>query len=99
MVLWHDDAPPKGTPAQVNVAWHNQVIFAPDPVRGGVNSPGLVGRLYLFGPDMGYPFAGDGQVAIDLFDPSQPDKDGNPKQLERWVLKQDMLAQCLRRDQ
>lgn len=94
----HSLAPPTGTPAQVNVAWHNQVIFAPDPVQGGKVSPGLVGRLYLFGPDMGYPFTGDGRVTVDLFDPAQPEKDGNPKQLERWIVEQDTLARCLRRD-
>jgi hypothetical protein len=92
------DGPPTGKPSQVHVAWHNQVIFAPDPVRGGVNSPGLAGRLYLFGPNMGYPLAGDGSIIVDLFDPTQKGADGEPKHLERWNLDKDTLQRCLRHD-
>ncbi len=92
------EAPPAGKVAQVHATFHNQVIFSPDPANGGANGPGLAGRLYLFGPDMGYPLVGDGAVVVDLFDPTQPGPDGKPKQLERWVLNKDLLQRCLRKD-
>jgi hypothetical protein len=92
------DGPPTGKPSQAYVAWHNQVIFAPDPVNGGVATPALAGRLYLFGPNMGYPFVGDGIATVDVFDPSQKGADGEPKHLERWILKQATLQSCLRHD-
>jgi hypothetical protein len=92
------DGPPRGQSSQASVTWHNQVIFAPDPVRGGVSSPGLAGRLYFFGPNMGFPLAVDGRVIVDLFDPGQKGPDGEPKLLERWNLDQDALHRCLRHD-
>lgn len=92
------DGPPTGHPSQVHVTWHNEVLFAPDPTRGGVNSPGLAGRLYLFGPEMGFPMAGDGQVIVDLYDPTQKADNGEMKPLERWVLGPEALKPCLRRD-
>jgi hypothetical protein len=92
------EGPPTGKPSQIHVTWHNQVIFAPDPVRGGVSAPGLAGRLYLFGPNMGYPLAGEGSVVVDLFDPSQKGADGEPKLLERWNLDRDTLQRCQRHD-
>jgi hypothetical protein len=93
------DVPPTGKVAQINVAWHNQVVFAPDPMHDGQMTAGLAGRLYLFGPNMGYPLAGDGQVVVDVFDPARKGPDGKPLQLERWNLDQATLKNCLRKDQ
>jgi hypothetical protein len=98
LLLGAGDAPPKGNVTQINVAWHNQVVFAPDQVNGGRVSPGLVGRLYLFGPNMGYPLAGDGAVVVDLLDPAQVGKDGEPKMLERWVIQKEHLPLYARQD-
>lgn len=92
------DVPPTGKVAQVSVAWHNQVVFAPDPVHDGQMTPGLAGRLYLFKPNMGYPLAGDGQVVVDLLDPSQKGPDGGPVRLESWILKDYTLKTSLRKD-
>jgi hypothetical protein len=92
------DAPPTGPVAQISTAWHDQVVFAPDPVRNGMMAPGLAGRLYLFGPKMGFPLAGDGMAIVDVCDPSQPGPDGAPKMLERWEIKKDTLERCLRKD-
>ena len=92
------DTPPTGPVAQVNVAWHNQVVFAPDPVHGGQMSPGLAGRLYLFGPNMGYPVAANGRVVVEAYDPSQRGADGTPLLVEKWNIDDFALKNCLRRD-
>ena len=63
-----DPSPPVGTPCQVVTTWGKQVQYTPDTERNGAPMPGLVGRLYLFGPTIDYPMAGDGGVVVDLYD-------------------------------
>ncbi len=48
--------------------WDKKVVYAPDPFRGGAISPGIVGRVYLFGPDVTVPYIGDGSLKIDIWD-------------------------------
>ena len=52
---------------RVVVAWHPEVIFTPDPVHGGQPTPGLAGRVYLFGEQIDYPRVGDGSLVVDLY--------------------------------
>jgi hypothetical protein len=85
------------TPAQVLTFWQNRILQTPDPANNGRMSPGLAGRLYVYGPDLKYPIPGDGGVVIELYD-----EDGRePVFVERWeidpvtfkrLLKQDMLG-------
>lgn len=51
-------------------AWKNQVVYAPDTTRGGAVFPGLLARVYLFGPDVSTPYIGDGSMSIALYDAS-----------------------------
>jgi hypothetical protein len=88
------DAPPLAPVHQVVATWHNEVVFAPDPVHGGVQSPGLAGRLYLFGPEIKEPLGGDGSVVVDLFDDSGP----KPVMLEEFRLDPDSLRKLQRKD-
>ena len=68
------------------VRWNNSVAVAPDPVHGGRSQPGLMGRVYFFGPDMAVPREGDGTLTVELSDPSQRGPDGGPKVLEKWII-------------
>jgi hypothetical protein len=88
------DAPPHGPVHQVVATWNNQVLFAPDPVHGGRLSPGLAGRLYLFGPEIACPLEGDGSLVVDLYDESC-DK---PVMLEEWRFDHDTLQRLFRKD-
>jgi hypothetical protein len=93
------DEPPTGAVCQVVTTWNNEVAFVPDPANGGASSPGLVGRLYLFGPVIDVPRAGDGSVVVDLYDESHeapPGKSAVP--LEEWRIDRDTLHRLLRRD-
>ena len=56
------DGPPGGAVYQVVATWRNEVIFAPDPTHAGAPTPGLAGRMYLFGPQIDFPVQGDGGV-------------------------------------
>ena len=40
-----------GQAARLTAAWNNKVIYAPDPTHGGDPVPGLMARLWVFGPD------------------------------------------------
>jgi hypothetical protein len=42
-----------GEAARLTVGWKHSIAFAPDPVHGGEPIPGLVARVWLFGPDDG----------------------------------------------
>jgi hypothetical protein len=92
------DTAPTGKVAQVSAVWHNQVIFAPDPKNGGQMTPGIAGKIYLFGENSAHPVSGNGQLIVELFDPSQKGPDGGPLRLNYWELKHEMLASRLQRD-
>src|SRR5436309_1724835 len=57
---------PAAVVCQAIPVWDPRVAFAPDPVRGGALAPGIVGRLYLFGPEIDFPLLGDGSITVDL---------------------------------
>jgi hypothetical protein len=92
------EAPPTGKVAQVSAVWHNQVISAPDPTNNGQMTPGIAGKIYLFGTNTTYPLAGHGSLIVELFDPSQKGPDGGPVRLNVWELKNQLLASRLQRD-
>src|SRR5262249_25133592 len=78
--------------------WNRAVVFTPDPANNGVSTPGLVGRVYLFGSDLGYPLVGDGSLTVALFDDSPTPSGGVPVQLEEWRIDKDTLHRLLKRD-
>lgn len=75
---------PGPPPCQAVATWSNQITYAADPVHGGQLVPGLVGRLYLFGPEIGHPLTGDGTIVVDLFDDTPRTGAPAPVQLEQW---------------
>ena len=92
-------APPPGAAVcQVVATWQNKVMFTPDPVHGGTLTPGLAGRLYLFGPQIDFPLVGDGAVVIDLYDDNPAGAGKPPVHLERWQIDRDTLKRLLRQD-
>ena len=79
--------PPKpGEPARLTAAWSNKVIYAPDPTHGGDPVPGLMGKLWLFGPDEGVPLSLDGEIFVGAWDTSPKAEGGQPVLLEVWHL-------------
>jgi hypothetical protein len=90
--------PPKDvTPCQVLATWEPQVFWAPDPVHNGTPSPTLVGQVYLFGPDVGFPMMGDGSLVVDLYEGSPPP--GTPATpLEEWRIDPTSLRKYARHD-
>src|SRR5262249_49915429 len=88
-------APPKPV-CQVVATWYPEVVFTPDPAHNGEPSPGLAGRVYLFGSEVGAPLTGDGSMVVDLYDDAPADKTRGSLPLEEWRLDQDTLA-CLKR--
>lgn len=95
-------ASPDGAPApstnvcQVVVQWSKNVHYEPDPVNGGVPTPGIVGRVYLFGPTVDFPQVGDGSLLVDLFIDSESKPAEQP--VERWCIDPDTVRRLLRKD-
>jgi hypothetical protein len=84
--------------SQIAATWENKVFYAPDPAHGGAPSPGLAGRLYLFGEETGHPLVGDGSVLVDLFDDMAVASGGQPRLIEKWILDKDTVKRLLRKD-
>ncbi|HEV2948449.1 MAG TPA: hypothetical protein VGX70_13830 [Gemmataceae bacterium] len=93
-----DDPMPHGQVCQMVATWNHQVVFAPDPAHGGMEAPGLVGRLYLFGPEISYPLIDDGSVVVDLFDDKKQTDEGQPVPLEEWRVDPATLKRLAKRD-
>jgi hypothetical protein len=90
--------PPTGPACHVVATWHNQVVYTPDPTHGGNPTPGLAGRLYLLGPDIAFPVAGDGSLVVDLYNDAPAAAGAAPVLLEEWRIDKDTLRRLLQRD-
>jgi hypothetical protein len=95
--LTSTDAPPKGPVCQIAATWNNEVVFTADPTHGGQPTPGIAGRVYLFGPNL-WPTAGDGTIVVDLYDESKATENDSGVLVEEWRFDKVTLQQLLRRD-
>lgn len=89
---------PNSVPCQVVAAWNPGVVYTPDSAHGGAELPGLVGRIYLFGSEIGCPLTGDGSLVVDLYDDTAGPAGPEAHPLEEWQLDQDALKRLQRRD-
>jgi len=99
-----EDPMPHGAVCQIATSWNHQVVFAPDPTHNGTPTPGLAGRLYLFGPEVSFPLVEEGSLVVDLFDDTKPAGDaqaaGDAQQLplEEWRLDPATLKRLVKKD-
>jgi hypothetical protein len=82
----------------VVATWNPQVVFTPDPVHAGEPTPGLVGRVYLFGEEIDYPEVGDGSIVVDLYDETSGAAAKASVPLEEWRIDKVTLKRLKRRD-
>jgi hypothetical protein len=88
---------PAGIPVQAAAGWQPYVLFAADPTHEGALTPGLAGRLYLFGSKAYVPIAAAGKVEVRLYpDPPNPGAPDAP--LEIWRLDSQTLKGKLQHD-
>jgi hypothetical protein len=85
-------------PAQAVAAWSNKVVYAPDPLRGGAAVPYLMGRLYLFGPELGAPLVGDGSLIVDLYDQTPRGAGSEPVMLQEQRYDPETLKRLVKED-
>jgi hypothetical protein len=85
--------PPVAT--QVVAQWSNRVHYEPDPINGGVQRPGIVGRVYLFDGEVKEPLDGDGSFIVSLFDDTNGQSE---KPIEIWCFDPEALHKLLRKD-
>jgi hypothetical protein len=89
------DSKPREVPVQLGVMWNHEVAFAPDPVHNGTPTPGLVGRIYIFGQVIGTPLEGDGALHVELWEGGGSNR---PTALEQWDIDPVTLRKFQRRD-
>jgi len=91
----HESAPPV---CQVHAFWDSRIHETQDVVNNGRTLHGLAGRVYVFTSEFGVPEKGDGSVAVDLYDVSNPQPGTAPKLLERWQIDPGNLSKLIRKD-
>ncbi len=89
---------PSEPPCNVQAFWQKQVMFTPDPANRGVPTPGLAGRVYFSGSDLGATREADGALVVDLYAllPERPAS--GPVHLERWNIDKDTLKRLMKAD-
>jgi hypothetical protein len=93
-VQTNQDAPNGSDSAcELGVRWRPEVAYAPDPANGGQQTPGLVGRVYLFNKKM-LPVEGEGSLHVELSDAAV----NPPKALEQWNFDAVTLQKYQRKD-
>ena len=98
-------APAKaGEAARLTAAWNNKIIYAPDPTHGGDPVPGLLARLYVFGPieegnpASGVPIEPDGELIIGLWDLGANEAGKAPELMELWHIDRETARKFRRAD-
>jgi hypothetical protein len=87
-----------GEAARLTTAWNNKVIYAPDPTHGGDPVPGLLARIYVFGPDEAVPLDPDGELVVGVWDLA-PKAEGRPPALmELWHIDRETAKKFRRPD-
>ncbi len=84
-------------PCQVVTTWQPEVLFSADPARGGMSAPGIGGRLYLFGNEIGKPLHGKGTLVVDLYDVTGT-QSPEPVHLEQWQIDASTLKRLGKND-
>lgn len=85
-------------PASVVATWNPKVVYTPDPANGGKPSPGLAGRVYLFGPTPDCPLACDGSIAVEVYDDTPKNGQASSVLLEQWHFDPATLKRLQKKD-
>jgi hypothetical protein len=88
----------EGEAARLTVAWNNKVIFAPDPVHGGEPVPGLIAKLWLFGPDEAIPVTPDGEIIVGMWENPPKGTGGQPVLQELWHIDRETAKKFRKHD-
>ena len=87
-----------GQAVRLTAAWDNKIVFAPDPTHGGEPVPGLVTRLWIFGPDQSVPLDPDGEILVAMWDNAPKNIGGTPALIEVWHIDRENAKKFIRPD-
>jgi len=91
------EQPPVGPAYQVQALWQGRIVTALDTVHQGAKLPGLAGRVYLLGKDLGKSVKGEGKLLVDLYESDKTGTD-EPRLLEHYEFPGAVLNQLLKKD-
>ena len=87
-----------GEAARLTAAWNNKVMYAPDPTHGGDPVPGLLVRLWIFGPDTKDALTVPGELIIGLWDNTPKAAGAQPVLQEVWHIDTETVEKFRRKD-
>lgn len=89
----------KGAPIAIAVAWQPRPAQLPDPVSNGKMMTGLVGQMFLFGPD-DQPALANGKLVVEMFDETPgPAATAEPQRLGGWTFEKNALRRLTTMDE
>jgi hypothetical protein len=91
--------PPTGTPVEVSTFWQSKIYMLPDPGNNGAKGPGLIGRVFLFSPDL-KPISCEGELDVELYDDQYERYPGSkgPVKIEIWKIDKVTLNKLIQKD-
>lgn len=90
--------PPAGAVSQAHTYWEPRVLTASNFMNGGRQVPGVAGRLFLFGSEVGNPLKGDGTVSVDMYDATAGTPGPDTKPLVHIDFDRPSLKELCRKD-
>jgi hypothetical protein len=87
-----------GEAARLTAAWNNKILYAPDPTHGGDPVPGLLARIWIFGPDTKDPLTVDGELIVGVWDNAPKATGGQPVLHEVWHIDAEAAKKFRRTD-
>ena len=93
-----DAAPGNDSACQVTACWQPNVMYTADTQHNGSQMPGIAGRVYLFGPEIGHPIVGEGSLIVGLYDATGPERSQAPAELEEWKIDPATLKRLVKQD-
>jgi hypothetical protein len=89
-----------GGPQAANIAitWRPKLEQLPDPARNGAMGTGIVGQMFLLGPDYKF-IQADGKLVVELFDETARPGATQPVRLGEWTINKDWLRRLVAHDE
>ena len=78
--------------------WRDKVEYLPDPTKNGAMGAGIVGQLFLYGPDMKFVDA-NGTLTIEMYDETVKAGRAEPIFLGKWTFDKEVLRRLITVDE
>ena len=94
----HPAAKTEKSNSQVLATWSPKAVLAPDPLKGGATTTGLMGRVYIRDSVTDQLLEYEGSLIVDMYDHTSRGPNTEPVMLEQWRIDPETLKRLSKRD-